>query len=115
VKHEVEEQMRDRLRMAADQKDELQRMADRLMEYDVEGFANNLEVARIIYRKHPGLVKANVFPQRYRAAIIKWSGYDPEKRQGVDVEDLHITDPEEARREREEQALESLMKDEAPR
>jgi hypothetical protein len=80
---------------------------------EIEGFASNLEVARIIFRRHPRLVKAKVFPEPYRAAIIESCNYDPNE-DNADIDDLHITDPQAAERDNEKFAREFMAEYRAP-
>lgn len=68
-------------------------------EANIRQFASNLEVARLVFRAHPALVKARTFPEPYRSAIKEEGGYDPESDPRMGISDLHITDPAKANRE----------------
>jgi hypothetical protein len=84
---------------------EIAEQMQHIRESEIDDFANELEVARIVFRRNPHLVQAEIFPEPYRASILKQHGYDPVDRpDAIDVNDLHLTDPAAAEREYEETA-----------
>ncbi len=78
----------------------------------IENFAENLEVSRLMFRRYPELVKADVFPEPYRTSMIHSveSGYDPELESNISLNDAHILDPAGADAEDEEFAREVMEK-----
>lgn len=50
-------------------------------------FANNLEIARLMWLKHRALVEAEEFPQPYRGVIQKNGGYDPQIETNLSLHD----------------------------
>jgi hypothetical protein len=59
----------------------------------IDEFSTNLEIARIIFRRHPELVTCAEFPEPYRSCIISHDDYDPED-DHLSVSDEFLTDPE---------------------
>jgi hypothetical protein len=95
-------------RLADEEDEDFRQCVEWRREDEIENFAHHLESARVLFRRHPELVQAEVFPEPYRQAIQAQYGYDPQNEVGVDYGDLHITDPAAASRKRSAIAREAI-------
>ena len=60
---------------------------DWLYQNEMLSFANSLEIARLMWRKHRELVEAEAFPQPYRGIIERKEGYDPQVETNLSLHD----------------------------